>query len=58
MVMTVTVADILIDKDKLYEKGLDDTVGLLSRGVFFDEVPPAKDAKLIEMWHDAQAGLD
>ncbi len=47
----------LIDKDKLYEKGLDDPVGLLSRGVFFDEVPPEKDAKLIEMWHEAQAGL-
>ena len=48
----------LIDKDKLYEKGLDDPVGLLSRGVFFDEIPPEKDAKLIQMWHEAQAGLD
>ena len=48
----------MVDKDKLYEKGLDDPVGLLSRGVFFDEVPPEKDAKLIEMWHEAQAGLD
>lgn len=48
----------LIDPDVLREKGLDDPVGLLSRGVFFDEVPPEKDAKLIEMWHEAQAGLD
>jgi putative spermidine/putrescine transport system substrate-binding protein/spermidine/putrescine transport system substrate-binding protein len=47
-----------IDKDKLYEKGLDDPVGLLSRGIFFDEVPPEKDAKLIQMWQEAQAGLD
>jgi len=48
----------LIDKDKLYEKGLNDPVGLLSRGVFFDEVPPAKKAKLIQFWQEAQAGLD
>ena len=48
----------LIDAAVLKEKGLDDPVGLLSRGVFFDEVPPEKEAKLIEMWHEAQAGLD
>ena len=48
----------LIDKDKLYEKGLDDPVGLLSRGVFFDEVRPEKDAKLLQYWQEAQASLD
>ena len=48
----------LIDPDEARANGLDDPVGLLSRGVFFDEVPPEKDAKLIEMWHEAQAGLD
>ncbi len=48
----------LIDKDKLYEKGLNDPVGLLSRGVFFDEVPPEKNAKLLQYWQEAQASLD
>ncbi len=48
----------LIDPDVLHEAGLDDPVGLLSRGVFFDEVPPAKNDKLLELWHEAQAGLD
>ena len=48
----------LIDPDEARANGLDDPVGLLSRGVFFDEVPPEKDAKLVEMWHEAQAGLD
>ena len=48
----------LLDPVMLKEKGLDDPIGLLSRGVFFDEVPPAKNAKLMEMWQDARAGLD
>ena len=48
----------LIDAEVLHDKGLDDPVALLSKGVFFDEVPPEKDARLIEMWHEAQAGLD
>ena len=48
----------LIDKDKLYEKGLNDPEGLLlSRGVFFDEVPPEKNARLLQYWQEAQAGL-
>jgi spermidine/putrescine-binding protein len=47
-----------VDPAILKEKGLDDPVALLNSGVFFDEVPPAKDAKLTEMWHEAQAGLD
>jgi len=47
-----------VDPAVLKEKGLDDPVALLNSGVFFDEVPPAKDAKLTEMWHEAQAGLD
>ena len=48
----------LIDPAVLKDKGLDDPVGLLSSGVFFDAVPPEKFAKLTEMWHEAQAGLD
>ena len=48
----------LIDAAVLKEKGLDDPVTLLAKGVFFDQVPPEKEAKLIEMWNEAQAGLD
>ncbi len=48
----------LIDPDKLYEKGLNDPVGLLSRGVFFDEVPPEKNAEPLQYWQEAQASLD
>ena len=48
----------LIDPELLKEKGLDDPVGLLARGVFFDEVPPEKNERLIALWHEAQAGLD
>jgi len=48
----------LIDPEKLYAADLNDPEGLLSRGVFFDEVPPEKNAKLLQYWQEAQAGLD
>ena len=48
----------LIDPDKLYAADLNDPEGLLSRGVFFDEIPPEKNARLIQMWEEAQAGLE
>jgi len=47
----------LIDPNVLHEKGLDDPTGLLARGVFFDEVPPEKMAKLLDMFNEAQAGF-
>lgn len=47
----------LIDPEVAKEKGLDDPVTLLSKGVFFDEIPPEKDARLNAMWHEAQANL-
>ena len=31
---------------------------MLSRGFFFDEVPPEKNAKLLQYWQEAQAALD
>ncbi len=48
----------LIDPEKLYAADLNDPEGLLSRGVFFDEIPPEKNARLIQMWEEAQAGLE
>lgn len=46
------------DSAMLKEKGLDDPVTLLAKGVFFDPIPPKKKEKLYAMWHEAQAGLD
>ena len=31
---------------------------MLSRGVFFDEIPPEKNAKLLQYWQEARAALD
>jgi spermidine/putrescine transport system substrate-binding protein len=46
------------DPAMLKEKGLDDPVTLLAKGIFFDPIPPKKKEKLYAMWHEAQAGLD
>jgi spermidine/putrescine-binding protein len=48
----------LIDPVKLHESGLDDPVKLFSRGVFDYPLPPAKKARLLQLWFEAQAGLD
>ena len=48
----------LIGPERLEGTGLDDPVGLFSRGVFMAAVPPAKRAKLFQLWFEAQAGLD
>ena len=48
----------LIGADRLAGTGLDDPVGLFSRGVFMGAVPPGKRAKLFQLWFEAQAGLD
>ena len=48
----------LIDPDRVEEAGIDDPVGLFARGVFTAGLPPAKKARLIQLWFEAQAGLD
>ena len=47
-----------IDPDKASGAGIDDPVGLLARGLFTHALPPAKKARLFQLWYDAQAGLD
>lgn len=48
----------LIGPERLAGTGLDDPVGLFSRGIFMAATPPGKRAKLFQLWFEAQAGLD
>ena len=48
----------LIDPDKVVGTGIDDPVGTFARGVFTYSLPPAKKARLFQLWFEAQAGLD
>lgn len=46
----------LVDHATLVEYGLDEPAAALRRGLFFDEVPPEKRDKLINLWDEVQAG--
>ena len=48
----------LIDPDEVVGTGIDDPVGTFARGVFTYALPPAKKARLFQLWFEAQAGLD
>jgi len=48
----------LIDPERVVGTGIDDPVGLFARGVFTSALPPAKKARLFQLWFEAQAGLD
>ncbi len=48
----------LIDPDLVAGTGIDDPVGTFARGVFTSALPPAKKARLFQLWFEAQAGLD
>jgi spermidine/putrescine-binding protein len=48
----------LIDPERLVGTGLDDPVALFAGGVFSSAMPPAKKARLLQLWFEAQAGLD
>ena len=48
----------LIDPDKVVGTGIDDPVGAFARGAFTSALPPAKNARLFQLWFEAQAGLD
>lgn len=47
----------LIDPEELKAAGLDDPVGMLSTGLFFDPIPPEKKVRLIAIWEEVQAAL-
>ena len=48
----------LIDPDRVAGTGIDDPEGTYARGVFTKALPPAKKARLFQLWFEAQAGLD
>jgi spermidine/putrescine-binding protein len=48
----------LIEPDRVIGSGIDDPVGTFARGVFTSALPPAKKARLFQLWFEAQAGLD
>ncbi len=48
----------LIDPDRVIGTGIDDPVGTFESGVFSKALPPAKKARLFQLWYEAQAGLD
>lgn len=47
-----------IEPERVAGTGIDDPVGTFERGVFYYAIPPAKKAKLYQLWFEAQAGLD
>jgi spermidine/putrescine-binding protein len=47
-----------IDPDRVVGTGIDDPAGTFARGVFSKALPPAKKARLFQLWFEAQAGLD
>ena len=48
----------LIDPVRASELGIDDPANFFARGLFTGATPPAKEAKLYQLWFEAQAGLD
>jgi hypothetical protein len=47
-----------IDPGRLVGTGINDPAGTFARGVFSKAIPPAKKARLFQLWFEAQAGLD
>lgn len=48
----------LIDPERIAGTGIDDPAGTFARGVYSKALPPAKKARLFQLWYEAQAGLD
>jgi len=48
----------LIDPARFAGTGIDDPAGTFARGVFSKATPPSKRARLLQLWFEAQAGLD
>jgi spermidine/putrescine-binding protein len=48
----------LIEPDRAAGTGIDDPAGTFARGVFSSALPPAKKARLFQLWFEAQASLD
>ena len=48
----------LIDPARIEGTGIDDPESFFERGIFTGATPPAKEAKLYQLWFEAQAGLN
>jgi spermidine/putrescine-binding protein len=48
----------LIDPARVIGTGIDDPDGTFARGVYSKALPPAKKARLFQLWFEAQAGLE
>jgi spermidine/putrescine-binding protein len=48
----------LIEPERIIGTGIDDPVEFFARGLFTTALPPAKKARLFQLWFEAQAGLD
>ena len=48
----------LIDPDRITGTGIDDPASFFARGLFTGATPPAKEARLFQLWFEAQAGLN
>ena len=48
----------LIDPARIVGTGIDDPAATFAHGVFNKALPPAKKARLFQLWFEAQAGLD
>jgi spermidine/putrescine-binding protein len=48
----------LIDAARLLGTGIADPAGTFARGVYSKALPPEKKAKLMQLWYEAQAGLN
>ncbi len=48
----------LLDPDRARELGIDDPANFFARGLFTGATPPAKEARLYQLWFEAQAGLN
>jgi spermidine/putrescine-binding protein len=48
----------LIDADRVVGTGIDDPAGTFARGVYSKALPPAKKARLLQLWYEAQASLN
>jgi len=48
----------LIDAERVVGTGIDNPAETFARGVYSKALPPAKKARLLQLWYEAQAGLN
>ena len=48
----------LIDAERIAGTGIDDPAETFARGIYSKALPPSKKARLLQLWYEAQAGLN